>query len=100
MTQTLEREATRVAAVAAPVRAESRDSPSYRAVVALVLAAIVLAVGMLVSADETSARVLETGDYVTTGVTHVARPDTGDYVTTGVASLPGLEFGVAQTLGL
>ena len=99
MTQTLERKATRVAPEVAPARAEPREPRSFRAVVALVLAAIVVAVGIL-SADETAAPVLETGDYVTTGVRYVPQPDTGDYVTTGVGSLPRPEFEVAQTLGL
>lgn len=100
MTQTLEREATRVAPEAAPARATRREPQSYRAVVALVLAAIVVAVGMLMNVDEGAAPVLETGDYVTTGVRYVPWPDTGDYVTTGVRSVPRLEFEVAQTLGL
>lgn len=100
MTQTLEREATRVAPEAAPAQAEPRESQSYREVIALVLAAIVVAVGILMYVDEAAAPVLETGDYVTTGVRYVPWPDTGDYLTTGVRSVPRPEFGVAQTLGL
>ena len=96
MTQTLEREATRVA----PARAEPREPRSYRALIALVLAAIVVAIGILMYVDEAAAPVLETGGYVTTGVTYVPRPDTGDYLTTGVRSVPRPEFEVAQTLGL
>ena len=100
VTQTLESEATRVAPEAAPARAEPREPRSYRAVVALVLAAIVVAVGILMYADEAAAPVLETGDYVTTGVRYVPQLDTGDYVTTGVTFVPRPEFEVAQTLGL
>lgn len=75
MTETLEREATRVI-TEAPERVEigPREPRGLQWIVALVLAAVVIAVGTLMYLDEYSAPILDTGDYVTTGVRYTPQP--------------------------